>query len=333
VEITNRFLFTNLNELQCGWELQGDGETLDHGSLSLNLEPQKSTIIAVPFKKPVISEGIEYQLLVSFRLKEKTRWADRGFEISWDQFNLPWFIPLQKAIPSTSSLSVLDDKDQVTISGKAFKYVFDKAKSELVSINLKGKEMIKRGARLNVWHAPLANELDEWSFGYTNSREMIGYGRVAATGWYSEGLDKLKTINEMFTVRKTGDNVIVEIKNLTMLGNKSGAFISHYVYSIDGNGEMTIDHSVLPDGQMPSWLPRIGTDWILDSSLRNVEWYGRGPQENYPDRKTGYKTGIYKSTVKDMYEPYLIPQDYGLRTDNRWVRMTDNERYRSGIQW
>ena len=86
---------------------------------------------------------------------------------------------------------------------------------------------------------------------------------------------------------------------------------------------MTINHSVFPDGDMPSWLPRIGVDWILDKSLGNVEWYGRGPQENYPDRKSGYKIGNYKSTVKDMYEPYLIPQDYGLRTDNRWVRMTD----------
>jgi len=55
-----------------------------------------------------------------------------------------------------------------------------------------------------------------------------------------------------------------------------------------------------------------------------VQWYGRGPQENYPDRKSGYKTGIYKSTVAEMYEPYLIPQDYGLRCDNRWVRLTDN---------
>jgi len=63
----------------------------------------------------------------------------------------------------------------------------------------------------------------------------------------------------------------------------------------------------------------------LDKSLDRVKWYGRGPQENYPDRNTGYKTGIYTTTVKEMYEPYLIPQDYGLRTDNRWLRMTDKE--------
>jgi len=88
---------------------------------------------------------------------------------------------------------------------------------------------------------------------------------------------------------------------------------------------MTIDHSVVPNGDMPSWLPRVGVDWILDKSLANVQWYGRGQQKNYPDRKSGYKTGVFKSTVTDMYEPYLIPQDYGLRTDNRWVRMTDKD--------
>jgi len=69
----------------------------------------------------------------------------------------------------------------------------------------------------------------------------------------------------------------------------------------------------------------MGLTWVLDQSLDNVTWYGRGPEENYPDRKSGYKIGIYESTVKEMYVPYLIPQDYGLRTDNRWVRVVDED--------
>ena len=88
----------------------------------------------------------------------------------------------------------------------------------------------------------------------------------------------------------------------------------------------------MPDGDVPAWLPRVGVDWILSKSLSNVQWYGRGPQENYPDRKSGYKTRYYKSTVNEMYEPYLIPQDYGLRSDNRWVRMTDDNGNRTGVQ-
>jgi beta-galactosidase len=75
---------------------------------------------------------------------------------------------------------------------------------------------------------------------------------------------------------------------------------------------------------MPLWFPRLGITLNLDKSLNQVDWYGRGPQENYPDRKTGYKIGVYHTTVQEMYEPYLLPQDYGLRTDNRWVCMTDS---------
>jgi beta-galactosidase len=110
-----------------------------------------------------------------------------------------------------------------------------------------------------------------------------------------------------------------------LLGTGRGSFFDNYEYRISADGEINVNHSVIPDGDMPSWLPRVGVEWILDKSLSSVQWYGRGPQENYPDRKSGYKTGVYKSTVEKMYEPYLIPQDYGLRCDNRWVRMTDGK--------
>ena len=63
----------------------------------------------------------------------------------------------------------------------------------------------------------------------------------------------------------------------------------------------------------------------MDKHFDQLEWYGRGPQENYPDRKSGYPVGIYASSIEDLFEPYLIPQDHGLRTDNRWIRMTDGE--------
>lgn len=326
VEINNRYLFRNLKDMETRWVLEGDGEILEQGILSLNIEPQNKAVVTIPVKKPEIKDGVEYRLLISFCQKEKTLWADSGFEIAWEQFDLPWFKPVEK-VPreSESVLAVKEDKNMVSIEGKDFAYVFNKEKGILGSIKMKGKEMIMKGAELNVWRAPLANETDEWGFGYSNSRHYTdGYGRMAATEWYSSGLDKLKTINELFNVRKTdGNDVVVEIKNLMLLGTGRGAFMNHFTYTIHGSGELSIEHSVVPDGDMPAWLPRVGVDWLLDKSLDNVEWYGRGPQENYPDRKSGYKTGDYKSTVAGMYEPYLKPQDYGLRTDNRWVRMTD----------
>jgi beta-galactosidase len=328
VEISNRYLFTNLKDLQTEWILQGDGQTIDHGTIQLDLPPQKKAEVTIPFKKPEIKNGVDYRLLISFRQKVKTMWSDPGFEIAWDQLDMQWLNPIQ-AVTSLpmDKLSAEEDKDKTIIRGNGFVYIFDKIKGEIVSMQVKGKELIKRGAELNVWRAPLANETDEWGFWNANRKHLTnGYGHTVSTEWYSSGLNNLSKINEMYSVRKVDDNnVIIEVRNLMLLGTTRGGFMNHFIYNINGSGEITITHSVVPDGDMPAWLPRVGVDWILDSSLANVSWYGRGPQENYPDRKTGYKTGIYSSTVKDMYEPYLIPQDYGLRTENTWVKMTDDK--------
>jgi beta-galactosidase len=178
---------------------------------------------------------------------------------------------------------------------------------------------------MNVWRAPLANETDEWTWRTANIKHKAeGYGHMAATEWYSSGLDKLQIYLEDFSWETRIDGkILIDVKNIFVLGNQKGAFHNHFRYTIHGSGEMTLEHTIIPNGDMPSWVPRMGITWILDKSLDHVQWYGRGPEENYPDRKTGYKIGIYKSTVKEMYVPYLIPQDYGLRTDNRWVKMVD----------
>jgi beta-galactosidase len=158
-----------------------------------------------------------------------------------------------------------------------------------------------------------------------------GFGHFAATDWYTTGLDNLHRMLESFSYRKTNQVVEIEIKDIQTMARKSDGFQNHYIYTINGEGELTIRHTVVPSGDMPAWLPRVGTEWILNKSLDQVQWYGRGPQENYPDRKSGYKIGKYATTVETMIEPYLIPQDYGLRTDNTWVRMLD--KYGNGLEF
>jgi beta-galactosidase len=328
VEFSNRYLFTNINQLETHWMLQADGETIQDGIISVNVAPGygNSAGYRIPVRKPELQAGKEYSLLISFRQKEKSLWADAGFEIAWEQFKLPWYKSEEKKESVHSSfLSSEQNNNKARVFGENFSYEFDKKTGLLVSLRISGREMIKRGAELNVWRAPLANETDEWGSWSSNTKNRLdGFGNMPATEWYSSGLDRMKKVNDLFIVKSLPDNKVkVEVKNMMVLGTNNGAFINHYIYTISINGEMTIEHVIVPDGKMPAWLPRIGVDWILDKSLVNVEWNGRGPQENYPDRKTGYKTGVYKTTVSDMYEPYLIPQDYGLRCDNRWVRMTD----------
>jgi beta-galactosidase len=326
VEIINRYLFTDLNKLQSVWTLQADDEIIEKGEMTISLPPQKTATVIIPFHKPEVKDDIEYRLLISFRQKQKTFWADPGFEIAWDQFALPWFKPSQNIkTQEASPVKINNQNDKVIITGIDFIYTFDKKNGSLTSMMIEGKELIKQGARMNLWRAPLANETDDWAFWSSNNKHTTeGFGHMAATEWYSAGLDKMQFYLSDFNVKQIDDqSVAISTGNVMVPGSRRGAFLNRYKYLIKGSGEMTIEHSIIPNGDTPSWLPRAGVEWILDSSLDHIKWYGRGPEENYPDRKSGYRVGVYSSTVKDMYEPYLIPQDYGLRTENRWVRITD----------
>jgi len=328
VEIANRYLFTNLGDLDAEWVIEADGEVVQKGPLSLDIEAQKSKVVKIPYTVPELIRGAEYRLLVSFRQKAKTPWAEKGFEIAWDQMALPWNKPAMDVVASASPpVAVKESGDSLIIRGLNFKYLVDKKTGLLLSMQLNNRELIRKGASLNLWRAPLANETDEWTFRSSNIKHRTdGFGRCAATEWYSAGIDALMTSPDTFSWEKIADNeVAIKAVTVSQTSTRRGAFINNVKYIINGNGEITIENSIIPDGDMPSWLPRIGQQWILDKSLDQVTWYGRGPQENYPDRKSGYRIGIYRSTVAEMYEPYLIPQDYGLRTDNRRVRMTDSD--------
>jgi len=324
VEIWNRFHFTNLSELNATWKLQADGKVLQQGSFDLSVNPLQKQIVKIPFKKPDLQTGTEYRILVSFSLKKAQTWAPEGFEVAWNQLELPW--KKSAEMPQKQNLTDLaftESPDSIVIKGKDFEYVFDKTYGRLKSMKYLGKSFINEGPKLNVWRAPLANEIDQWARGESHLTYIKqGMGNDPANNWRSLGLDHLTYKTDKFSVSKTSDNKVkVDVQDHAEGIDYHTAFNNHFIYTIDGNGEITITHSVTPQGLMPAWLPRMGVQWNINKELSQVEWYGRGPFENYPDRKTGAKIGVYNSTVEAMTEKYLVPQDYGLRTDNRWVRL------------
>jgi beta-galactosidase len=328
VEITNRYLFTDLENLKSEWVIEADGKRVSGGEFKVALEPLRSAVFTIPYKKPQIEEGKKYRLLVMFSQKNKSMWADAGFETAWEQFDLPWFKASSPVRREFRAPEVRNVRGSTIVNGDGFEYQFDQKSGMIVSVKVKGKELIKSGLKPNLWRAPLANETDEWAYWRANNKHRTdGFGRMAATEWYSYGLDRLEYVTESFTATGDDKSVTITARIMMMPPSRRGVFMNTITYTIYGSGEMDIKHDLVPDGDMPSWLPRAGQQWILDKNLKNVEWYGRGPQENYPDRKTGYRIGAFRSTVDEMYEPYLIPQDYGLRCDNQKVKLTDREGY------
>ena len=83
-------------------------------------------------------------------------------------------------------------------------------------------------------------------------------------------------------------------------------------------------HIVQPFGEL-DYFQKVGIQLQLSNEFQNLTWYGRGPFETYPDRKTGARIGIYKGTVDEQYVPYVFPQEHGNKTDVRWASLTDSE--------
>lgn len=194
--------------------------------------------------------------------------------------------------------------------------------------------MLNSPLQLNVWRAPIANELDDWdSYSVNSGNRNAIYGAQIAAEFYSYGLDRIGYSLLSMDAKMINGQACITVRDFRQVGvSESSAqdpyivstrykgFQEKYEYKINGDGTIALKHTIDPQGTLPILLPRIGLQTTLSADLQQVEYYGRGPQESYSDRKTGYKFGEYSTTVDDMYEPYLIPQDYGLRMDTRRVQ-------------
>ncbi|RKD90886.1 beta-galactosidase small subunit-related protein [Mangrovibacterium diazotrophicum] len=344
LEVWNRSDFTNASHWESTWTLTEDDKVLQQGVLELNVEPGNRSKVMVNYKKPEIIRGKEYRLNISSSLKEDEIWAKKGHEISWDQFELTgWNDPLPPRVPTNLAATLSNREGNHIITGEGFSYTFDENSGELKSMLVDGDELLKAPIKLNIWRAPVNNQNDRWAgYSFRQPNWKPEYGRTMATDLYSNGVDELQFIPLEVRAEEAEGVVCIYVREVALSrqdqnaasldylieGGAAGAiggFESIYEYTVYGDGTIEINHNVMPQGQMPQLLPRIGICLMLDNEYDQVEWYGRGPQENYPDRKSGYRLGIYNSTVDDMYEPYLVPQDYGLRMDNRYLKMTNGE--------
>lgn len=336
VQIWNRNFFTNASQYDTKWYLEADNKVIQEGSLELHIDPMEKKVMQIPYTKPTIEPGKEYRITVSSYLKENKIWAKAGYEVAWSQLELPWKEDM-KVLETTNSKATYSENDnQITVRGANFEYVFDKSLGALSSMVVDGKNMLKSPFLVSVWRAPMANDVDSWgAMSARTSNWKEGYGNFVSTEFYSTGIDKHTYLPISINASQINGKVYLRIRQNILFGElpEPGQYVwgSHFngienlfTYIINGDGEITIKHTAKSQGSLlPLYYPRFGLTATLDASIDHVEWYGRGPQENYPGRKTGYKIGIYSSTVDEMYVPYIKPGDYGLRTDNRWVRMMD----------
>lgn len=160
--------------------------------------------------------------------------------------------------------------------------------------------------------------------------EWSEWGVNEAQFWYRYGLDSLVHEVELAEIKKSGVNTYVKF-NVASRSFSHPEIVFYQVMSYDfiSTGDLIIHHKILPDVEPVSlytrdWFPlsyiqKVGLQFTLADGISEISWFGRGPHETYPDRKTGSKTGEHSMAISDIEIPYIIPQDFDNRTDLCWL--------------
>ncbi|MDO6759988.1 glycoside hydrolase family 2 TIM barrel-domain containing protein [Tamlana sp. 2_MG-2023] len=327
IEVFNRFSFTNLKALKANWSLSANGEKIESGTLKIDLEPLTKKGLNIPYKTKDFKEATHYVLELSFSISEDVVWAKKGHEVAWEQFEFP-FIEKKPETVSVDGISIEDNAENIVFKGSNFTYTFNKEKGLLTSMVYEEKEYLKQGPKFNIWRAPLANELDAWgTFTTSIGHQKDGMAKDMSNGWYALGLNNLEHEVETIQIVKNKERVglkVVTLATTNHVNNAATGFLNTFNYTISKDGEIRVQTKSSAEGEFTHWIPKIGLQLQIPETFQNIKWYGRGPYETYPDRKTGAKFGSYETTVKSDYIPYIIPQDYGNKTDVYWTSISDD---------
>jgi len=308
IKITNRFLFSNVNKFNGKWTLMADDRVIQEGSLNgLDIKPQQSAEVIIPYSMPELEPGVEYWLNISFTLAEDTLWAEKGYEIAKEQFKMPFNVPddESRSLSDMPDIEINEAEDSLEINGENFAVTFDMESGTISSWKYNGKDLIKEGPVPNFWRAPIDND--------------IGNGMPTRTAtWRNAGKNRQIVKTDVSRIGSKAVKISVEAKLPT-------TYVSEYrvTYTVFGSGQIVVE-STLDAASGNSEIPEIGMMMTIPEEYENLTWYGRGPQENYWDKNTGAHVGLYSSTVEEQFYPYVRPQETGNKTDVRWVALTDD---------
>lgn len=308
VKITNRYDFVSLKHLKGTWSVSCNGHIIEEGDMpQLDIPAGGEMELSVPYKRPAAKPGAEYWLNFRFVLDKSEIWAQKGHEIAYSQFNIPVEvpqIPLIK-IDTMPELHTEETASAIIVHGDEFNLTFDKHHGLISSFEYNGLSLVTKGPKVNIWRAPTDNDMHQKNV------------------WREAGLHRLENhVHSVQLTTRKPQAVQIEVCSKYVPYSTSPCFSNKVVYTIYGTGDIVITANIVPLKELPH-LPRIGLQMCLPGDFDRLAWYGRGPHENYIDRKESALMGIYSGTVQEQFVPYIYPQENGNKSDVRWAALTN----------
>ncbi len=314
--IKNRYQFINLNGFVARWKISENGDSLTSGTMPFGLiNPGEEKDIKIPYSiKP--KPGAEYFVRVSFDLASDQLWAKKGFEVAAQQVELPVVKPDLKEQAEGGKLTLQDSSKEVIIKGTDFNLVFDKTKGTFSQMETNGKDILQKngGPMLHLWRAPHQKD-DMWAY----------------EGWEKYGLKHLVWTTDEVKTKQISDHTIEIQVNLTGTGKENFVVRHQAVYTVKSSGTIDVQNKVSFSNPNLA-LARLGVRMFLSKDLNGFDYLGRGPMENYSDRKQGSDVGHYTSYVAEQMTPYEKPMECGNHEDVRWAKLTSQDGFGIAIK-
>ena len=298
VKIINDSLFVSTGRYVLAYRLLKEDRCLYEAETETDVAPESEAYVNLTY--PELPGTGEFIYEVSLRLKDDTLWAKAGHEISFGQYVKK---TADKAEEKTYPLEIIRGDVNIGVRGRGFTAMFSKAEGGIASLCYDGVEYITRTPKLTFWRALTDND------------------RGAKTGfdaaqWMTAGLFyKLTDVD----VQEQKDQVCVTFEYLLPTVPQTKAYVS---YRVTGDGKIHVHALYKGTDGLPE-MPAFGMDMKLKARYDRVRYYGRGPEENYLDRREGARLGVYSYQAADNLSAYLFPQECGNRMDVRWVEVTD----------
>ena len=333
INILNKNYYTDdLSGYDCHYKLLADGEVIREGLLNVGtVAPRTLKYVELPeeLKAVKLTDGREYFLNIEFRLKNDMPWAKAGY-VQADEQLLLRTADSTAGMTAEGNVNVSEESGKLQLSGNGFNVSFDHADGSIYSLHYNGQKVFEDGCgpRLDAFRAWVNN--DNWAY----------------QNWYANGLHNLKHKALRHQMEKNADGSVSVVytiesqapcgarleggdrnwKRLTEqtekpFGPDDFKFTQDVVYTIFPDGSIQVEAAINSNNPQLV-LPRLGYVMKAPATMDNFCYYGRGPIDNYPDRKSSQHIGIYQNKVAKEFENFPKPQDMANHQDTRWCQLT-----------
>lgn len=308
VKVTNLYDFIDLSHIALHWKVEHDGQLVQQGTVStLSAAPHTQQIVKLPYEQPNGSEG-RYHLTLSCRLKEETPWSAVWHEVTFEQFELEHkpdslaaAAAVAPAFEARTPIHAAAHGSTLIVEGFDFKHVFDLHTASFVTITKHGIPMIAAPLKFTIWRAPTDND------------------RRIRTTWQDQGMDRSGSKIYECNWSRLEDNTVEITSRFALAGYYQYPHLhadARWLVDASGQISLRVQAKVRKDLE---FLPRFGLQLTMPQGMEEVEYFGYGPHESYIDKRQSVRKGLYRLTVDDMFENYIMPQENGSRYGTEWA--------------